>query len=398
MTSVIMLFGKYFRREIFTYWFLVLLPLILVTELWLYFWETHKLYGEILEIFCILLWPISFSISATLALIQMISCYILFFRCRKLSSEQRTGLRDAARSQKKTGRILQSEEVILYYGMFSKKVLLKCDIVSMRSNKTTNHVHVRGGAFDLEFNSIVFQLKSGRSVEFLCNNKIMDGYEGELPWKSIRTVVLLGVALLVMGCYPLLIKMLCVEKNIIESVLFYIKYDWIFCSVSVVFIVAFGIYLLWIKKKCLNAGDKRGITTSPSLLLWIVPILVLFCYIIIYDKYEASKLASADLESYREGDYEETIVHIQEVSEKVMQTEEDNIRYYVNKYLDSQWVPYICIACEEEVGAFENFYFLIGDKSKCKEGQTYCIRYLESTKIIVELEKIEKGNNNFKNG
>ena len=74
-----MLFGKYFRREIFTYWFLVLLPLILVTELWLYFWGTHKLYGEILEIFCILLWPISFSISETLALIQMISCYILFF-------------------------------------------------------------------------------------------------------------------------------------------------------------------------------------------------------------------------------------------------------------------------------------------------------------------------------
>ena len=74
--------------------------------------------------------------------------------------------------------------------MFSKKVLLKCDIVSMRSNKTTNHVHVRGGAFDLEFNSIVFQLKSGRSVEFLCNNKIMAGYEGELPWKSIRTDVL----------------------------------------------------------------------------------------------------------------------------------------------------------------------------------------------------------------
>lgn len=50
------------------------------------------------------------------------------------------------------------------------------------------------------------------------------------------------------------------------------------------------------------------------------------------------------------------------------------------------------------MGAFENFYFLIGDKSKCKEGQTYCIRYLESTKIIVELEKMEKGNNNFKNG
>lgn len=71
----------------------------------------------------------------------------------------------------------------------------------------------QGGAFDLEFNSIVFQLKSGRSVEFMCNNKIMDGYEGELPWKSIRTVVLLGVALLVMGCYPLLIRCFMKKKK-----------------------------------------------------------------------------------------------------------------------------------------------------------------------------------------
>lgn len=388
--------GNYFRRENFTYWFLVLLPLMLVTELWLYSWATHKMYGEIVELFYILLWPVAFSISATLGLIQMISCFIYFLRCRKLTSEQKNGLWNAAQSQKKTGRILQSEDVILYYGMFSKKVLLKRDIVSMRSNKTVSHVHGRGANF--EINSIVFQLKSGRNVEFMCNSKVMDGYEGELPWKSIGTVVILGVALLVMGGYPFLIRCLVKRKNAIESILFYIKYDWISYSVSVVFIVAFGIFVLCIKKKCLNEGDKRGVTTSPSLLSCIVPILVVFCYIIICDKYEDSKLASADLESYREGQYEETIVHIQEVSEKVMQTCEDDISYYVYKYLDSQWVPYICIACEEEVGSFEDYYFLVEDKNKCKVGQTYRIRYLESTKIIVKFEKMKKGNSNFKNG
>ena len=305
--------GKYFRRETFTYCFLVLLPLILVTELWLYCWGKHKLYGEILDIFCILLWPLAFSISTILALIQMISCFIYLAQWRKLTSEQRTRLGETAQSQKKTGRILQSEDVILYYGMFSKKVLLKYDVVSMQSNKTTNHVHVRRGSIDFEIDSILVRLKSGKSVELMCNINVMDGYDGELPWKSIGTVVLFGASLLIMKFYPILIRCFMKRNNMFESILLYIKYDWVFWSISAVLITAFGILLLRIKKKYVSEVDK-GVVMKPSLFLCLLPFLVIFCYFMIDSRYDDSVLAKSDLKSYWEGEYEETIVNIQEVS------------------------------------------------------------------------------------
>ena len=75
--------GKYFRRETFTYWFLALLPVILVTELWLYFVGTNKLYGEASECFAYFLWPLSLMASGVLIFIQLVSVSIYFVRwCR----------------------------------------------------------------------------------------------------------------------------------------------------------------------------------------------------------------------------------------------------------------------------------------------------------------------------
>lgn len=374
-----MLLGKYFRREKFTYWFRTFLPVILVAEFWLYFVGTHKLYGEMIDVFGYLLWPLSLMTSGVLSLIQIVSCLIYLIRWCKLTSEQKMNIRDVAGNSKKTGKILQSEEVLIYYGMFSKKVLLRSDITSMQRNANTSTTHVRGGSIVTVSDYILVRLKSGKKVDMMCNIKVLDGYEGELPWNSIGAVVLLGVAVLIMGLYPLLIKCFMGEKDVIERILFYAGYDWIFWLIAIVLVFIFGIFLFCIKKKYVDESYK-GVVSKSVLPFYIIIAVILFSGIFWRDKYEDSQEARADLEAYMQGKYEQKIVYIREDGEaRTWTCGNDNIY----NYLDTQQIPYVCVEGVEDDSSSKNYFLLIGLEDELKTEQAYCLYYLENTKIIV---------------
>lgn len=379
-----MLLGKYFRREKFTYWFLTFLAVILVTELWFYFVGTNKLYGEIKEVFNYLLWPLSLMTSGILFLVQSISCLIYLVRWCKLTPEQKQAVRDAADNAKKTGRILQSEEVLIYYGMFSKKILLRKDIVSMERVTNTSKTYVRGGSVVSKSDYILVRLKSGKKTDLTCSIKVLDGYQGELPWNGMAAVVLLGVAVLVMGIYPFLIDCFMGKRDIVERALFYAGYDWAFWLAAVVVIAVFGIWLYRVKERYNDESYKGAVTKSP-LLFWTVIIFLLFCSIFFRDKYEDSELARADLKAYTRGQYEQKILLIRNQEEAEMWGCGSN---NIQNYLDTKQTAYTCLKCLEDGEFWEEYFLLIDSEDVPEIEQTYRLYYLENTKIILRYEKV----------
>ncbi len=379
-----MLLGCYFRREKFTYWFLSFLPVILVTELWLYFAGTHKFYGEITDIFYYLLLPLSLLTSGVLILVQLISYWIYLVRWCRLTSEQKMVIRDVACNCQKTGKILQSEEVLIYYGMFSKKVLSRKDILSMQRTVNTSTSHVRGGTIVTVSDYIRVTLKSGKKADLMCNIKVLDGYQGELPWNSIGVVVLLGVAELIMGVYPRLIDFFLGEKDVIEKTLFYAGYDWAFWLVAIILITILGIFMVCLKKKFVDESYKGTVTKSPGM-FYMALILLLFLGLFFRDKYEDSQLARADLKAYVQGQYEQKTMYIQKEEESQMWGCGSD---YMHNYLDAQQIPYACLECFEDGCRWEEFFLLIDPKSKTETEQTYCLYYLENTKIVVGFEQV----------
>lgn len=377
--------GKYFRKETFTYWFLALLPVILVTELWLYFVGTNKLYGEASECFAYFLWPLSLMASGVLIFIQLVSVSIYFVRWCRLTSEQKKGLRDAACNAKKTGRILQSEEVLLYYGMFSKKVLFKREITSMERFREQDFRRVRGGSISTESDFIRVSFKSGKKADLICNKKVLDGYQGEIPWNSIGAVVLLGVAELVMGFYPLLMNCFVSKKDLITRILFFAGYEWVFWLISAFLIAVFTVYLYHLKKKYLDES-YRGIISKSALPIYLAFLVLLFSGIVFRDKYDESQLARADLKAYTQGQYEKQVTYMRKLYYEPIWTCGTD---YIYHYLETEQISYVCPECIEDGSRYDEDFMLVGFEESPELDQTYCLYYLENTRIIVSFEKVE---------
>ena len=161
------MFGTYYRNEKFAYWFPGFAPFLQVLEMEFYARTTQKPASGIWEVYDELLEPLLLSIGCVMLgaqiLIQIISSIYFFCKIRKLSEEQKEGLRHAARHSVKTGKILQTEEVLVYYGMVYKDVLLKSDIKKMRPYKDREQTYIRGGSVISESNWIRVELKSKKT-------------------------------------------------------------------------------------------------------------------------------------------------------------------------------------------------------------------------------------------
>lgn len=294
------------------------------------------------------------------------------------------GVRNAACNSKKTGRILQSEEVLIYYGMFSKKILFRSEITSMQRAVDKDFRRVRGGSIASESDYIRVTLKSGKKADLMCNIKVLDGYQGELPWDSIGAVVLLGVAVLIMGSYPLLMNCIVGKEDVIKRILFFAGYDWLFWLVSAVFIAVFAICLFRMRKKYLDESYKGLVVKSP-MLFYAVIIVIMFAGIVFRDKYDESQLARADLKAYMQGQYEQKITYMRDVEEGHFSSCAND---YIYHYMDVNQIAYVCPECMEDGNRWEEYFLLINLQEWPKLEQTYRLYYLENTKIIVALEEM----------
>lgn len=378
------MFGKYFIREKITYWFYCLFPLIFTAEIYIYASVT-TVTPDIMEMIDILIVQLSFMASGIMLIVQLCSCLIFFIRMCRLTSGQRQGLREAAHNSKKTGNILQSDEVLVYYGMFSKNIILKNQIVSIERYTESNFRHVRGGSISSKMDYIIIKRKSGRDIALMCPMKVLDGYAGELPWTYMIVVVWFGVALAIMALYPVLMKFFYNENDLIEKILFIAGYDWLFWLISVVIIVSLWFLAFYLKKKYIDEESYKGMVMKMTK-FWFIACIVMFAGLFFEEKFEQSNLARKDLSLYRKNQYEQIQIHINSVDENSWT--ECGTRY-MYEYMDAEQIDYgVLYGRLDERGLYSEAFLLIGNKDVDLE-KICIVHCLENTNIVMDIEVME---------
>lgn len=371
------MFGKYYRNETFTYWFFSLMPLVILLETVVYMWAVGASREE-WEFIIYFLMPILGLTSAILILIQILSQIMFAVKLTRLNRKQKEHVRHEADTGIKCGRLLKTDDVLIYYGMFSKKVLLMSDILDWYPNTGTSSFYApRAGTITMNWDCINVKMRNGKTKELNCSMACFGGAPGELPVNSLIAVILLGVAFLIMGLYPKLMDCF-VGSNPIERLLFHAGYDAFFWLVAVVLIIILGITAYYLRYKVIYSNYDMAMFIKPLIVFGIL--VILFLKIFFDMKNDESDLARADLKAYRAGEY------------AVVECESWELREHTND--GNGWGLYghksrLNVKCT--VWEFQNDSVLIIDGSveKMPEiGKQYRIYYLKNTGIAVGFEEI----------
>lgn len=382
---------KYFLRENFTYWFYALFLLIMAAEIYIYMKVTY-VDPETKEMIVMLVFSLITIYTLIMVVIQLISCLIFWIRFRKLTSVQIEQLNEAARNSKKTGRILQSEEVLIYYGQFIKNIILKDGISELKKYKDSSLMHVKGGSISIDTNIILVKRKSGRDISLNCPIKVLEGYKGELPWSCIITTLWLGMSLFIMYGYPHIMNLFINEDDIVDRILFYAGYEWVFWLIASVLSVFLWFYPRYLKNKYIK--DKEYLSNKIRMTtLWFYALVVMFAGLIFGEKYDNSNLAREDLKLYRNGIYEEKIGEVYDISE--IDSNSTGISYdagtkYMFIYMDGEKIPYKVVYCKmDERGTIIDDFVYVGENDDFQCEQKIRIVYLKNTKIIQRYDRMK---------
>ena len=149
---------KYFRRLSHIYWFYSLLPFIFAVE-WILSEFTYKNVKR--NIFICELSLYLFVPGMLLALQQIFTRILFRKRMERLTDIQREHIEEAAGKPIRMGKFLISEDVLISYGMFSKKIYFLEDIESI-SGKEGYSDSVRGISIYTSY--IDIKKKSGKHI------------------------------------------------------------------------------------------------------------------------------------------------------------------------------------------------------------------------------------------
>lgn len=372
------MFGKYYRNETFTYWFFSFMPLVILAETVVYMWAvgTKAEDGEFVIYF---LAPILGMTSAVLILIQVMSQIIFVLRLLKLNSEQKANVRKEAESGLKRGRLLKTDDVLIYYGMFSKKVLLMSDILDWYPNAGTSSFYApRAGTITMNWDCINVKMRNGRTKELNCSMACFGGAPGELPVNSLIAVILLGLAFFIMWVYPKIMGWFA-GTDPIERMLYYAGYDAFFWLLAVLLIAVIGVTSYYLRYRFLDSS--YDMTLARKILGAFALFVLLFLWLIFQMKYDEADLAREDLKAYKAG------------ALAVMEQESYGIRENTND--GNGWGLYGHMArlgIKSNVLEFWSGSVLLidGTVEKMPEsGKIYRVYYLENTKILVDFEEVE---------
>lgn len=159
------MFGNYYRNEKITYWFFSLLPIILVLMLAAYMQVTGVIDGEGGEFFRSFFAPLAVGTSAILVALQLVSLVLFQIQLRKLTPQQKQHIRENVKVALKCGRIYQDEEVLVYYGVFSKQVHLQKDVLGLFPHHETMSRYIpRAGTVVMKYDWI--------DVRFMCKENM----------------------------------------------------------------------------------------------------------------------------------------------------------------------------------------------------------------------------------
>lgn len=362
---------KYYKNETFTYWFYSFMPFIILLEVYMYLQGTTSRDPSTITLFSFIILYCKVAGSG-LVVFQIFSQIYFLMSLKELSHEMKLGIQDEAINGVKRGRFLLAKDVLIYYGMFSKRVIKRNEISRLKRNKGALETFVpRVGYVKTDYDTTLVCLKNGDLLHIECSIDSLDGIRGELPYNSLIAVVLVGFFILSMLIYPRILDYYA-EGTQIERFLFHTSYDVYFWLASIVIVASIGIIAYVLRYIFIPAKKNKANITIAAIALFVV---VSFVLGIFYGKREDAMLAREDLRAYYTGEYK--------VAEGPYKEHGECLNYEVGwnfyEYADRLSLEPVILARP----GYRLLFLKAAFDELPEADMRYQVEYLENTKIVV---------------
>ncbi len=300
---------KYYKKEIFTCWFLCLLPFAFLTEILVYVFTTPGRDMSV-DLFLKLLGCIALITGIILAVYQAVSNIRFLKDLKKLNPEIKETLCEEIKQRIKRGRYLLTKDVLIYYGIFSKKVYKRREISRWKRNEGIYTQHApKAGTISVPYDNTIIFFKSGYGYMDMIEYPIdplesENETKGELPYDGILALFISLIFLMCMIFYPRIMEIKAGGTEI-ERFLYYASYEVSYFLVSVIITVVSGVFGFIIrcivkpKKLKKNKLEIRNKLTVSGILLTVT---AMFFAGMIGTWYKDSVPVREDLNAYHSGD------------------------------------------------------------------------------------------------
>ena len=362
---------KYYKNETFTYWFYSFMPFIILLEAYMYLQGTTSRDSSMITLLSSIILYCKVAGSGFVTF-QIFSQIYFLMSLKVLSHETKLGIQDEAVNGVKRGRFLLTKDVLIYYGMFSKKVIKRDEISRLKRNKGTLETFVpRVGHVKTDYDTTLVYLKNGDLLQIECSIDSLDGIRGELPYNSLIAVVLIGLFFMSMLIYPR-ISDYYAEGTQIERFLFHASYDVYFWLASIVIVAGIGIIVYVLRYIFIPAKkDKANITIAGIALL----VVVVFVFGVFCGQREDAVQAREDLCAYYAGEFV--------VVEGSYKEHGECLNYEVGwnfyEYADRLSLEPVILARP----GYRLLFFKAAFDELPVADMSYQVEYLENTKIVV---------------
>lgn len=376
---------KYYKREIFTYVFLSIMPVIFLAEMLIYLFETSG-HDEAMLMSFRMIMAMCIVSGIGLAISQTVSNIGFLRELKKLSPDVSAATKAEAKTGIKRGRYFLTRDVLIYYGFLKKKVFIRNQISRWKRNKGIHSQSVpKAGRVNVPFDNTIIYFKTGSEYGYM--EKIeypIDPLEsekatkGELPYNGILAVFISIVFCVSMIVYPRIL-LENAPTSIIEGFLFRASHEADYCLTAVIitaiagvagFIVRCIIKPLNLKKDKLKTRNRL---TVSFILLTVTAMFIAGFY---GTEKKDALLILEDLDSYYageysviEGKYEEGEISRGEVGWDIY--DYANRKGYAPVFLERPGCQLILLKGTSQINP--------------EEEKEYEVRYLDNTRIIISI-------------
>ncbi len=385
-TGMINKLNKYYRNERFTYWFLSLLPVIFLAEIFVYLHETSDRPFS-LDLFFRFLIAIAVVTGSGLFIYQIVSNVKFYKSLKLLPEEMQEAVKKEIPDTIKRGRYLLTKDVLVYFGMFNKKVFKRNEISRWKRNKGIHtQIAPKAGRVSVPYDNTIIYFKNGHGymdkIEYPVDPlESEERTKGELPCTSVLVVFISIVFTLSMIFYPRFLSAAAPE-NAIERFLFYSSYEVEYflkaivitaVSALVAFIVRCFIKPIHFKDKL----TKRNRITVTAILLIVI---AMFLAGAIGTWYQDAERAREDYRSYKAGEF----CAVEGTYKELGACNRNEVGWTEYEY--AQRHSFRPVLTSRPGSRLILLRSAFGEQPE--EGKQYRIEYLEKTKIIVSFTEI----------
>ncbi len=379
--------NKYYRNERFTYWFLSLLPFVFLAEVIVYLHETSgRSYS--LDLFFRLLTALLVITGLGLVIYQIVSNVKFYKSLKLLPEEMQEAVKKEIPDTIKRGRYLLTKDVLVYFGMFSKKVFKRNEISRWKRNKGIHtQVAPKAGRISVPYDNTVIYFKNGHGymdkIEYPIDPlESVERTKGELPCTSLLVLFISIVFTLSLIIYPKILAAAAPE-NEIERFLFYSSHevDYFLKAITITAVSALVAFIVRCFIKPIHFKDK--LTTRNRFTVTAISLVAAAMLVVgfVGTWYQDAARAKEDYKSYKSGDF----CVVEGTYKDLGACGRNEVGWTEYEYAERHsFRPVLLSRPGSRLillrSAFEELP---------KEGKKYRIEYLEKTKIVVSFTEIQ---------